>query len=296
MPATIPNARSGRLLLGCLVLTLCMLAPSAGAAQSAKPVGESDQSVIHASARGDKATIESLLDADFEWINAEGLRRNRTETLSNLPAFAANTFGESAPHINEYDHMVVLAGDRFGLRFMRIWVQRPDGWRLFAMIHTSSTGGAAPFSAPADGNQQECDNPCRTIPFNPSTPAQKEMLDTFKRLKTDEWHPNPDDWAPWVLDDVSYVSSAATLSKADRVNRLAQQKKNGATSQPGDPVESMQIVEFGNSAVMFARHTPFGGGKSYYSVRVWVLRDGKWRFGNSQQTTIEPGPPKNGLF
>jgi hypothetical protein len=238
-----------------------------------------------------------LLDADFEWINPEGLRRNRTETISNLPAFAANTFGESGVSTYEYDHMIVLTGDRFGLRFMRIWVQRPDGWRLFAMIHTSSgAGGAAPFSVPANGKQPDCENPCRTIPFDPATPAQKEMLETFKRLKTDEWHPNPDDWAPWVLDNVSYVSSTAILSKADRVNRLAEQKKAGGASLPGDPVESMKIVEFGTSAVMFARHTPYGGGKPYYSVRVWVLRDGKWRFANSQQTTIEPAPPPNKLF
>ena len=110
MPVTIFNARSSlhRLLLGCVVLVLYVLAPGACAAQSAKPITESDQSVVRASARGDKATIESQLDADFAWINAEGLRRNRTETLSNLPAFAANTFGESAPHTYEYDHMVEI--------------------------------------------------------------------------------------------------------------------------------------------------------------------------------------------
>ena len=53
------------------------------------------------------------------------------------------------------------------------------------------------------------------------------MLDIFKRLKVDEWHPNPEDWAPYVLDDVYYFTSAAALSKADRVNRLAQQRQSG---------------------------------------------------------------------
>ena len=78
------------------------------------------------------------------------------------------------------------------------------------------TGSAPPFSVPTGGQSADCDNPCRTIPFNPATPAQREMLATFKRLKVDEWHPNPDDWAPYVLDDVYYVTSAAALSKADR--------------------------------------------------------------------------------
>ncbi len=117
------------------------------------------------------------------------------------------------------------------------------------------------------------------------------MLDIFKRLKMDEWHPNPDDWAPWVLDDAYYFTSAAAMSKADRVNRLAQQKQTGAPSVPGDPVLFMRIAEFGQSAVMFARHAPFRGGKPFYSVRVWAFRDGKWRFANSAQTTIEAASP-----
>jgi len=150
------------------------------------------------------------------------------------------------------------------------------------------TDATPPFAVPISGDDTpDCDNPCRNIPFRAATPAQAEMLATFKRLKMDEWHPNPDDWAPYVLDNVDYVTSAAALSKAARVERLAQQKQTGAASLPGDPVQFMRIVEFGQSAVMLARQTPFRGGKPYYSVRVWAFRDGKWLFANSQQTTIE---------
>src|SRR5205823_1125208 len=156
----------------------------------------------------------------------------------------------------------VITGERPSTRFMRIWVQRPKGWRLFLMIDTHiENGSTPPFSVPTKDNAPDCDNPCRNIPFNPKTPAQREMLNTFKRLKMDEWHPNPDDWAPYVLDNVYYVSSAAALSKADRVNRLAEQKKTGAASLPGDPLLFMRIAEFGQSAVMLARHAPFRGGK-----------------------------------
>ena len=61
-------------------------------------------------------------------------------------------------------------------------------------------------------------------------------------------HPDPVDWAPYVLDDVYYVAATAQLSKADGPGRLTTLKENGAPSVPGDPVASMRIHDFGGSA------------------------------------------------
>ncbi len=253
---------------------------------------------------GDAKTAAAALDAEFIWTDRSGRNRNKTQTLANLRALAAALTEESpagadpdrpaksSREFYSYDRLEVVTGSRPDSRFMRIWARRPQGWRLFLMIDTPiETGAAAPFSIPGGGRAPGCDNPCRNIPFSPKTPAQREILETFKRLKTDEWHPDPADWAPYVLDGVNYVTSAGVLSKADRVNRLEQQNKSGAASLPGDPVLSLRIVEFGRSAVMLARHAPFLGGKPYYSVRVWAFRDGKWRFANSQQTTIAAAAP-----
>jgi hypothetical protein len=274
-----------------IAVAVCATALCAGSAhaQSApSSAQQADQALLVAAAKSDATAAGALLDAEFEWTTPAGVNHKRDETLANLSALAMDVRGETAVQSYGYDHMVVITGARPSSRFLRVWVQRPQGWRLFTMIDTAMvTGATPPFSVPTTDQAPDCDNPCRNIPFNPATPAQREMLDIFKRLKMDEWHPNPDDWAPWVLDDVYYVTSAAALSKADRVNRLAQHKQTGAASIPGDPVLFMRIVEFGQSAVMFARHAPFRGGKPYYSVRVWAFRDGHWRFANSQQTTIE---------
>jgi Domain of unknown function (DUF4440) len=274
----------------CIVLLAGAVVPYAvaGPPQTAATAQQAEQALLAAAGKGDAAAAGALLDAEFEWTTPVGVNHKRDETLANLSALADDVRGETGVQSYSYDHMVVITGVRPTSRFMRVWVQRPQGWRLFTMIDTAMvTGATPPFSVPTTGPAPDCDNPCRTIPFNPATPAQREMLDTFKLLKMDEWHPNPDEWAPYVLDDVYYVTSAAALSKADRVNRLAQQRQTGAASVPGDPVLFMRIVEFGQSAVMFARHAPFRGGKPFYSVRVWAFRDGKWRFANSQQTTIE---------
>ncbi len=289
--------------IACIALVLCSVALGARAGQSPRPATapqaqsgptaqQADRVLLAAAGKGDATAAGALLDTQFEWTSAAGLNRNGAETLANISALAATLQGETGVQSYSYDQLEVLTGTRPASRFMRIWARRPQGWRLFAMIDTPIvTGTAPPFSVPTSGQSADCDNPCRNIPFNPQTAAQREMVATFERLKMDEWHPNPDDWARYVLDDVNYVTSAAVLSKADRLARLAQQRQSGAVVLPGDPVLFMRIVEFGQSAVMLARHAPYRGGKPYYSVRVWAHRDGRWQLANTQQTVIEAAAP-----
>ena len=280
--------------IACIALGVCAVAlgANAGQSQAGSTAQQADRTLLAAVGKGDAAAAGTLLDSQFEWTNPSGLVRNSSETLASISALAADIRGETGVQAYSYDQLEVLTGTRPAARFMRVWARRPQGWRLFAMIDTPIvTGTSPPFSVPTGGQPADCDNPCRNIPFNPATPAQREMLTTFQRLKMDEWHPNPDDWAPYVLDGVDYVTSAAALSKADRLLRLAQQRQSGAASLPGDPVLFMRIVEFGQSAVMLARHAPYRGGKPYYSLRVWARRDGRWQLANTQQTTIEAAAP-----
>jgi hypothetical protein len=57
----------------------------------------------------------------------------------------------------------------------------------------------------------------------------------------------------------------------------------------------MRMFDFGEAAVMITQNAPYRGGKPYYSVRVWTLRDGRWRLANSQQTTIDAALPIAGI-
>jgi hypothetical protein len=156
---------------------------------------------------------------------------------------------------------------------------------VLAVILTTLATGTTPFAAAAP-TAGDCENPCRTMPFTPASPNARVIADVFMRLKMDEWHPNPSDWMEFVLDDVYYVTETAQLSKGDRVARLASLEASGAASTPGDPVVSMRIHDFDDSAVMIARHRPFRGGDPYYSLRVWAFRDGRWQLANTQQTVI----------
>ena len=52
------------------------------------------------------------------------------------------------------------------------------------------------------------------------------------------------------------------------------------------------MFDFGDkAAVMLSLHDSYGGGKPYYNVRLWILRDNLWQLAVSQQTTIASAAP-----
>ncbi|HVA93687.1 MAG TPA: nuclear transport factor 2 family protein [Candidatus Dormibacteraeota bacterium] len=269
---------------------LAALAPPATAATDNSAALQADRKCLSAATAGNKQIAGGLLAADFEWTDAAGKTRSKAETLRDLSAFAANYEKETGVRQFAYDQLEVVTGIHHNARFMRVWVKRPVGWQAFAFIDTPISRGTAPFATTASA-AEDCENPCRTLPFTPKTAADKEIAGLLMRLKMDEWHPNPEDWSPYVLDGVDYVTSAGALSKAHRVAHLEQEKKSGAVILPGDPVISMRMADFGQSAVMISLIAPYSGGKPYYSLRVWTYKDGRWQLANSQQTTIEAAKP-----
>jgi len=285
-----------------ILVTIVFAACAAGAACSSNSTPAAAIPPAHDAVAADAAWTAALgggdgsagsaLDAEFEWTTSQGRTYARGEALQQLPALAADLRGETNVQHYSYGHVHVVTSAREGARMMRVWALRPDGWRALGAITTTLVTGTTPFAA-TGGASADCDNPCRTMPFTPASENARQIAGIFMRLKMDEWHPNPADWAPYVLDDVYYVTETAQLSKADRVNRLATLKESGAPSVPGDPVVSMRIHDLGDSAVMIARHTPYRGGDPYYSLRVWAFRDGRWQLANTQQTVIRstPGAP-----
>lgn len=257
---------------------------------SAEPQEAPDRQWIAALEADDSAAVTNLLDAEFEWTNTLGKTLSRDESIEAIAALAGEVRGETDVLSYPYGHVTAVTSARNGGRTMRVWLRRPEGWRLFAVIGTTLTTGTTPFAAAGGGTSGDCENPCRSMPYTPPTENAKTIAGIFQQLKMDEWHPNPENWAPYVLDDVYYVTATAQLSKADRVARLAKARETGAPSVPGDPVVSMRIVDLGDSAVMTARHDPYRGGKPYYSVRVWALKDGRWQLANTQQTVIADAP------
>ncbi|MGB8442770.1 MAG: hypothetical protein WCE26_25485, partial [Candidatus Acidiferrales bacterium] len=168
-------------------------------------------------------------------------------------------------------------------RFLRVWVKRPEGWRLFNYLETPMKPKTG---LPKGGGP--CDNPCKTLPYTPTTEMDKAILEAWQKAKNDEWHPNASDWALRVADEFVIINDHTARTKAERVASLTKQQAAGEAGPPGDPIHTLRMFDFGkDAAVMLSQHTPYHGGKPYYNVRVWVLRDGSWQLVASQQTTVE---------
>ena len=156
---------------------------------------QADLTLMNALQAGNAETAGSLLDADFEWTDAQGRTRGRQDALGALSSLGAEFQNEEDAQTYHYGRAHVITSEREGARMMRVWALRPDGWRLFAAISTALATGTTPFAAAGAPANADCENPCRTVPFEPVTDTTKEIARIFQQLKMDEWHPNPENWA-----------------------------------------------------------------------------------------------------
>jgi hypothetical protein len=253
-----------------------------------------DQAMLSALQKSDNAAAGKLLDTDFVWTDTAGKSVKKAEVLNALPAFATDNNGDEKVQTHFYTQVETVIGEHHNARFLRIWVKRPEGWREFIELDTPIANGGVPRSmVPSQG---DCENPCRTVPYKPETPMDKAILADWQKTKVDEWHPNATDWPLHIADEFLIINNASMRDKPDRV-ALAKKQEQAGEGTVGDPITAMEIHDFGdNAAVMISHHVPHRGGKPYYNVRVWTLRDGRWQLTVSQQTSIESAadvPPAN---
>ena len=133
-----------------IVMVLCAVSAGLLAAQTKQtdantndPVVQADQALVAAFYKGDKATVNKYLDADFSWIDTDGIMWAREDALrAGLKPLVPVA---SDVKITEHKYgKVVWIQDNQGNKFAaHFWVQRPEGWRL---LHTErdryATSGA----------------------------------------------------------------------------------------------------------------------------------------------------------
>lgn len=280
------------LLAGIAALTLTFSvhaqAPSpAEAAQAAAPMVSADQAFMKAITDRDQAAVANALDPHFEFTNTQGRTFTETEVAQHTPEVTTDAPDPTKVHAYNYGEVGYIQGIAAHAWFLRVWVRRPDGWKIFNYIETA-IGPHLPL-APAGG---DCVNPCRTIPYTPTTTMDKQILDAWQHAKNDEWHPNAQDWALRVSDEFFIINSGTDRSKAERVEMMTKAQQAGKSGPPGDPIHDIRMYDIGkDAAIMLSKHTPHLGGKPYYNVRVWIRRDHLWQLVASQQTTIQSAPP-----
>jgi hypothetical protein len=241
--------------------------------------------------KGDPKAIGAMLDRRFSWINSDGVTRSRRETLNDFAALAAAGGGDSEVRVNFYGRVLTVRGTRDNARFLRVFVKRRHGWKAFLLMETPIAAADAPASVERAAGDGDCDNPCRTVPYAPRSPMDKDILAAWQQTKMLEWKPDAAQWATFIADEFMIINNTTVRDKEQRV-AIAKRQQEAGTGAPGDPVTAMRIYDFGsNAAVMISQHTPYRGGKPYTNVRIWVLRNDRWQLALSQQVAIQAAAP-----
>lgn len=248
-----------------------------------KSVLDADRDLIQALGKTDKAAVDGLLDAEFTWIDASGKNLTRGQVLENVPEPAnADVEGQE----RRYGQAAIVRANRGKMQVLRIWVKRDAGWRVLLYQEVKQVEKSEP---PAAGRTEisECQNPCKSIPFQPETPSEKEAIASWQGVMRAMADSNAEAYAPLIAEEFTATDTHhdAPYSKADRLAQLQKQKQAGAKSVPPALV-SARMFDFGETVMMIAREQR-PKARAYFNTRMWVRRDGRWQMLFSFNTRIE---------
>ncbi len=139
-----------------------------------QPIVSTDQSFLQAITR--RKTKQPF--PRFSMINSNGqiqMERRARKVIRSENLAALNGNGQVATDTKcfNYGEVGFIDGVQSDMRFLRVWVKRPTGWRLFNSIQTpiKSLSGKTP-----ERRRTLHDNPCATVPYTPKTELDKGIF------------------------------------------------------------------------------------------------------------------------
>jgi hypothetical protein len=273
-----------------LAASLLLVTPgNSFAADSDLAVIQGDRAFVQAVAKGDAGAVGKLLDAGFTWTDVDGKTIAGDEVLRAVPTDSLGD--ESGAEVSErtYGQVGAVQASHGKIHILRMWVQRAGGWRL--LVYHEVKQPDQPSNSPGSG-VKDCENPCKTVPFQPANEAEQSIIASWQALETGVTAHDADAWAPHIADEFVQISSNSdhVISKAGRIETLNKQKASGVGSAPA-PLVSAKMFDFGSAVIMTCLHQPYSG-KPIHVSRLWINRDGKWIMSISYQTTIQAAAAK----
>ena len=256
---------------------------------------DADKKFLAALTKADKTAVDGLLDPEFTWTDRSGKTRSKSEILPALASLAADP--DAGMTVANQGQVVVVRGTHGipsqsgAVRFVRIWVQRPNGWKLLVYQETTKAEKTpekrSGFGSPSGGAPVTCDNPCKTVPYKPESAAEQEVVSMWQAVERTVLTNDVDGWIPNFTDDFLFVTpdGGEPLNKADRVAMIKELKRANTTLIPAEVV-SMKVWVFGDAAVMRSEHKPLHG-RMLHVTRVFLKHNGHWQIAFGQQTAVE---------
>ncbi len=244
---------------------------------------QADRAFVEAVHRADRAAMDRLLDADFTWTDSDG----KTKTKSEFLQTKLNRAREQA-EVKQFSYGDIgdIQTNSGRSHVLRVWVKRPEGWKAMVYQEVLSLG-APPTFAPSAG--KDCDNPCRTIPYQPKNAAEQAVVTAYSKLETAAMAHNSAVFATLVADEFVAASSNSNklYDKRGRMEDFDHAKMAGVAPTP---LVSARMFDFGDAVLMKSEHKP-DRGKPLHVTRLWVKRNGSWVETLSYQTSIQAPAP-----
>jgi hypothetical protein len=221
---------------------------------------------------------DKLLATDFTWTDASGSTRNKPqitqafESGEKLWVEAGSGSRDNPPlptttRVRTYGRVGIVQENGRIDYLLRVWVKNPEGWQL--LIYQAVSIGAPPAAEPG---KADCENPCNTVPFQPRTESEREVIHAYQEVERAVAAHNSAAWAAHIADEFFAVTSNSDrpLDKATRMAGLDSQKVAGIAPFP---LVSARMFEFGDTMVMISRQQP-DHGLPLHVTRVWFKRNG----------------------
>ena len=273
----------------CASLSVALVSRSNAGSDDRQSVLESDRAFIQLLGKGEKAlpddhlALNALLDDDFIWIDSKGKSLIKSQVLKNLPV-PANADVEVQE--GNYGQAALIRANRGKVQVLRVWIKRASGWRAILYQEVTMVEKSEPPVA-ADSGSKQCDNPCKSIPFQPETPSEREAIVSWQGVMQAMANNDAEAYAPLIADEFTATDTHhdRSYTKADRLSQLNKQKLAGTRSVPPALV-SARMFDFGETVMMIAREQR-ANAKAYFNTRMWVKREGRWQMLFSFNTRIE---------
>jgi hypothetical protein len=272
-------------LLICGAAAALLITRPAAAADAEDPAVKADHAVVAALEKGDFSAADKLLDADFSWIDSEGIMWAKEDAVRAKLKPLVGTDSDVKMVEHKYGKVIwiqISKGNNYSAHF---WVERPSGWKLLHMTEiTARQRDFAPVRATFD---IPCQNPCKAVPYKPLTTGEKASLDEWQEQESSQAG-----WEKHVADDqdqrVVSTYGGPSPSKADRVagmNKRASENPN-APKVGAAPALWIRTWDMGTAVVMIAVQPTYGE-RAYWSSRVLAPnKDGLWQMKESYHNYI----------
>jgi len=181
----------------------------------------------------------------------------------------------------------VVRANRERVQVMRIWARRAEGWKAVLYQEVTLSGPAQAPAVAGRSGPSDCENPCKTIPFQPETKNEREAIASWQGVMAAMANNDAEAYAPLIADEftASDTHHDAAFTKSDRIAQIQKQQQSKERSAPSALV-SARMMDFGETVLMIAREQR-PNAKPYLNTRMWVKRDGRWQMLFSFNTRIQ---------